>query len=170
VLQSKSPPFFLQSLWKRIIDRDPFDRALPSRSCRPWRSATSAKPFVAGRSGDLCDLKAGVRNEPLGCAGRIVFPLRGCAAWKPPRAPPKHLCRGLCRGSFRRTKSWAASGRRKRRTLRGYLICSCQSNGIWYPLARRLVSFAMPITARSSPNASSVIPAFCAALVCEWIQ
>src|SRR5450759_4651654 len=57
----------------------------------------------------------------------------------------------------------------RRRHPPGYVLKGW-SISTWYPLARRLVSFAMPATAMSSANMASVMPALRAAAVCEAMQ
>ena len=52
---------------------------------------------------------------------------------------------------------------------RGYVL-KASSISTWYPLARRLVSLAMPTTAISSANMASVMPALRAAAVCDAMQ
>ena len=49
-------------------------------------------------------------------------------------------------------------------------VLKASSISTWYPLARRLVSLAMPTTAISSANMASVMPALRAAAVCDAMQ
>src|ERR1019366_7852269 len=67
-----------------------------------------------------------------------------------PQAPPSPAIRPG------RKRLWAGPGCLDRRAQ---LVRNRSSISTWYPLARRFVSFAIPVTAINSANIASVIPA-----------